>query len=220
MPVVAETFDGYLNDVNGFHVKPQHVWNALESAGAALPSEGAVGGGTGMVCYGCKGGIRTSSRRVGPYTVGALVQCNWGRREELRIAGAQVGEEIARQVAYGPAQPGIQQERGSIIIVVATDAPLLPHQLKRLARRASLGLARTGSVSSNYSGDIFIAFSTANNGRSGLQRRDRDQDAAKSSFGRGLCRRRRLGRRGYRQRPCRGHDDGGIPRPQGQCAAS
>jgi D-aminopeptidase len=162
MPVVAETWDGFLNDINGFHVKPEHVWRALEAANSSLPAEGAVGGGTGMVCYGFKGGIGTSSRKIASYTVGALVQCNCGRRDDLRIAGVPAGEETGRQIASNPAQPGIQQERGSIIIVVATDAPLLPHQLKRLARRASLGLARTGSTSSNYSGDIFIAFSTAN----------------------------------------------------------
>ena len=166
MPVVAETFDGFLNETNGFHVKPEHVVRALESASGGPVAEGAVGGGTGMICYGFKGGIGTSSRRVGSYTVGALVQCNCGRRADLRIAGVPVGEEIGPQRASAE-QPGIQQERGSIIIVVATDAPLLPHQLKRLARRASLGLARTGSTSSNYSGDIFIAFSTANAGHAG-----------------------------------------------------
>ena len=160
MPVVAETFDGFLNDTNGFHVKPEHVEQALESAEAPLPAEGSVGGGTGMVCFGFKGGIGTSSRRAGAYTVGALVQCNCGRREELRIAGIPVTE--AKTVAFHPDQPGITQERGSIIIVVATDAPLLPHQMKRLARRAGLGLARMGATSSNYSGDIFVAFSTAN----------------------------------------------------------
>ena len=149
MPVVAETFDGFLNDTNGFHVKPEHVEQALESATASLPSEGAVGGGTGMICFGFKGGIGTSSRRTGPYTVGALVQCNCGRREELRIAGVPVAVPV-KAAAYHPDQPGIRQERGSIIIVVATDAPLLPHQMKRLARRAGLGLARMGATSSNY----------------------------------------------------------------------
>lgn len=161
MPVVAETFDGFLNDTNGFHVTPEHVEHALESATSALPAEGAVGGGTGMVCFGFKGGIGTSSRRAGPYIVGALVQCNCGRREELRIAGIPIAP-TAETVAFHPGQPGIREERGSIIIVVATDAPLLPHQMKRLARRAGLGLARMGATSSNYSGDIFIAFSTAN----------------------------------------------------------
>ena len=114
-----------------------------------------------MICFGFKGGIGTSSRVVGAYTVGALVQCNCGRREELRIAGIPVAPPV-NTAAVHPDQPGIREERGSIIIVVATDAPLLPHQMKRLARRAGLGLARMGATSSNYSGDIFIAFSTAN----------------------------------------------------------
>jgi D-aminopeptidase len=160
MPVVAETFDGFLNDTNGFHVKPAHVEQALGSATASPPAEGSVGGGTGMICFGYKGGIGTSSRRAGRYTVGALVQCNCGRRDELRIAGIPMPPPAS--AAFHREQPGIRQERGSIIIVVATDAPLLPHQMKRVARRAGLGLARVGATSSNYSGDIFIAFSTAN----------------------------------------------------------
>ena len=167
LPVVAETYDGYLNEANGFHVKPQHVFDALDGARGTMPAEGNVGGGTGMVCYGFKGGIGTSSRKLeassGGYTVGVLVQCNCGSRTQLRIAGAPVGMELAKTPlasAMGPDRGDV----GSIIIVVATDAPMLPHQLKRLARRASLGLARTGSVSGNGSGDIFIAFSTANPG--------------------------------------------------------
>ena len=164
MPVVAETYDGYLNDTNGFHVKPEHVFQALDKAAPGPVAEGAVGGGTGMICYGFKGGIGTSSRIAGDYRVGALVQCNCGAREQLKIAGIPVGEEIRNAVAAVLGQPGITEDRGSIIIVIATDAPLQPHQLKRLARRASLGLARTGSTSSNYSGDLFIAFSTANPG--------------------------------------------------------
>ncbi len=160
LPVVAETWDGYLNDINGFHVKPEHVFSALGSAAAGPVPEGNVGGGTGMICYEFKGGIGTSSRRLaaeaGGHTVGVLVQCNCGRRSQLLVAGAPVGREIPGSV-YG-------EDTGSIIIVVATDAPLLPHQLKRLARRATMGLARTGSVSGNGSGDIFIAFSTANPG--------------------------------------------------------
>lgn len=159
LPVVAETWDGYLNDVNGFHVKPEHVFQALESARPGPVAEGNVGGGTGMVCHEFKGGIGTASRRVsakdGGYTVGVLVQCNYGLRDQLRIAGVPVGREIRDHLVYS-------QENGSIIVVVATDAPLLPHQLKRLARRVSLGLGRNGSVSGNGSGDIFIAFSTAN----------------------------------------------------------
>jgi L-aminopeptidase/D-esterase-like protein len=158
-PVVAETYDGFLNDINGFHVKPEHVWAALESASAGPVPEGNVGGGTGMVCYGFKGGIGTSSRRSGPYTVGVLVQCNCGSKRQLRIGGMPVGEDLV------PAAPEpVKDERGSIIIVLATDAPLLPHQTKRLARRATMGLARTGATSGNGSGDIFLAFSTANPG--------------------------------------------------------
>ncbi len=163
LPVVAETFDGFLNDINGFHVKPEHVSAALDGARPGRVPEGAVGGGTGMVCYGFKGGIGTSSRKAGAYTVGVLVQCNCGRRDQLTIAGVPVGREIGnRDIAAN--QPGIREDVGSIIIVAATDAPLLPQQLKRLARRATMGLARTGSTSGNGSGDIFIAFSTANPG--------------------------------------------------------
>jgi D-aminopeptidase len=171
LPVVAETYDGFLNDINGFHVKSEHVFAALEGARTGRVEEGAVGGGTGMVCYGFKGGIGTSSRKTGDYTVGVLVQCKCGRRDQLTIAGVPVGREIgARQVARN--QPGVREDVGSIIIVVGTDAPLLPHQLKRLARRATMGLARTGSTSGNGSGDIFMAFSTANPGavkRTGVQ---------------------------------------------------
>ena len=172
LPVVAETYDGFLNDINGFHVKPEDVISALDSAKGGPVAEGNTGGGTGMICYGFKGGTGTASRVLptdqGGYTVGVLVQCNCGRRPQLTIAGVPVGKEIPDAVPYaqagGPEAPGSETkgEVGSIIIVVATDAPLLPHQLKRVARRASLGLARTGSVSGNGSGDIFIAFSTAN----------------------------------------------------------
>ncbi len=171
LPVVAETYDGYLNDVNGFHVKPADTFHALESAQSGPVAEGNVGGGTGMVCYEFKGGTGTASRRLtanaGSYTVGVLVQCNCGRRDFLRIAGVPVGRELQENKVYSElkAPGGVPTEdTGSIIIVVATDAPLLSHQLKRLARRATLGLARTGSISGNGSGDIFIAFSTANPG--------------------------------------------------------
>jgi L-aminopeptidase/D-esterase-like protein len=161
LPVVAETYDGFLNDVNGFHVKREHVFEALQKAASGPVAEGNVGGGTGMICYEFKGGIGTASRKLGEnqggYTMGVLVQCNCGARQQLRIAGVPVGLEISEK-------PVTRQDTGSIIIVIATDAPLLPHQLKRLARRAALGLARTGSVSGNGSGDIFIAFSTANPG--------------------------------------------------------
>jgi len=210
LPVVAETWDGWLNDINGFHVKPEDVFAALDSARSGPVPEGNTGGGTGMVCYGFKGGTGTASRVLakeqGGYTVGVLVQCNCGRRPQLTIAGVPAGKEIPGNTPYsgnkhpdanipgsGPPAlattknrkdgarnesatagndvpsmnaipPGSEDEGdvGSIIIVIATDAPLLPHQLKRLARRASLGLARTGSTSGNGSGDIFLAFSTGN----------------------------------------------------------
>ena len=165
LPVVAETYDGYLNDINGFHVKEPHVVAALESASGGPVPEGAVGGGTGMVCYGFKGGIGTASRTLerehGGYTVGVLVQANHGLRRQLLVAGVPVGQEMPPD-ADRAALEAARGELGSIIIVIATDAPLLPHQLKRLARRATMGLARTGSTSGNGSGDIFIAFSTAN----------------------------------------------------------
>jgi len=166
LPIVAETYDGFLNDINGFHVKPNHVFEALDSAEAGAVAEGNVGGGTGMICYGFKGGIGTASRKLdanaGGYTVGVLVQANFGRRNQLRIAGVPVGTEITEGQLSSNDHGLIRDDVGSIIIVVATDAPLLAHQLKRLARRAALGVARTGSTSGNGSGDIFIAFSTAN----------------------------------------------------------
>jgi D-aminopeptidase len=159
LPVVAETYDGDLNDINGFHVKPEHAWHALDSAHGGPVEEGNVGGGTGMVCNEFKGGIGTASRlldaKYGGYTLGVLVQCNYGWRSQLRIAGVPVGREI-------PDHKVRDNDVGSIIIVVATDAPLIPTQLKRLVRRASLGLGRDGSFSGDGSGDIFIAFSTAN----------------------------------------------------------
>jgi D-aminopeptidase len=165
LPVVAETWDGWLNDINGFHVRPEHAFHAIDSARGGYVEEGAVGGGTGMVCNGFKGGIGSSSRKLdakgGGYTVGVLVQCNYGSRQNLRIAGIPVGREISPEEPYAY-QPTETSERGSIIVVVATDAPLLSHQLKRLARRVSLGLGRNGSISGDGSGDIFIAWSTAN----------------------------------------------------------
>ena len=187
LPVVAETYDGALNDINGFHVKESHVLAALDGATGGLPREGVVGGGTGMQCLGFKGGIGTASRRLsaaqGGYTVGVLVQCNFGARRDLRIAGVPVGEEIPDLLSCiannEPDPPGTKRrhcdsasasgdaeadhaEQGSIIVVVATDAPLLPHQLKRIATRVSLGVGRQGGFGGNSSGDIFIAFSTAN----------------------------------------------------------
>jgi L-aminopeptidase/D-esterase-like protein len=164
LPVVAETWDGYLNDINGFHVQTEHVDQVLAHASGGRVPEGSVGGGTGMVCYGFKGGIGTSSRTANGYTVGVLVQCNCGRRQQLMIAGVPVGKEIPEGVPYAQNKAWVGDDVGSIIIVVGTDAPLLPTQLKRLARRATMGLARTGSTSGNGSGDIFIAFSTANRG--------------------------------------------------------
>src|SRR5436190_17561998 len=169
LPVVAETWDGWLNDINGFHVKPEHAFHAIDTAHSGAVEEGSVGGGTGMICNEFKGGIGTSSRVVklgeGSFTVAALVQCNYGRRPQLRIAGVPVGKEIAEDPAYASSSFN-DAERGSIIVVIATDAPLLSHQLKRLARRVSLGLGRNGSISGDGSGDIFIAFSTANTGAS------------------------------------------------------
>ena len=186
LPVVAETYDGGLNDINGFHVKEEHVLAALNTAAGGLPKEGVVGGGTGMICLGFKGGIGTASRKLPPqqggYTVGVLVQCNFGSRRDLRIAGVPVGEEIIdlqaciannkplpsdaprRHCDASPSgdAPAEQSEQGSIIVVVATDAPLLPHQLKRIATRISLGVGRQGGFGGNGSGDIFVAFSTAN----------------------------------------------------------
>ncbi len=186
LPVVAETYDGGLNDINGFHVKTEHAIAALDSARGGAVKEGVVGGGTGMVCLGFKGGIGTASRVLtaeeGGYTVGVLVQCNFGSRRDLRIAGVPVGEEIsdltaciandapipadsrARRKCSTPAgrDDAEAAEQGSIIVVVATDAPLLPHQLKRLVTRVSLGIGRQGGFGGNSSGDIFVAFSTAN----------------------------------------------------------
>ena len=161
LPVVAETYDGDLNDINGFHVKPEHAFHALDSAHGGAVEEGNVGGGTGMICNEFKGGIGTSSRvldaKFGGYTIGVLVQCNYGWRNQLRIAGVPVGREISDHTIRN-------NDVGSIIVVVATDAPLIPTQLKRVARRVALGLGRDGSFSGDGSGDIFIAFSTANPG--------------------------------------------------------
>jgi D-aminopeptidase len=182
LPVVAETYDGALNDINGFHVKDEHVLAALDRATGGPVAEGNVGGGTGMVCHQFKGGIGTASRVLadpGAFTVGVLVQCNYGLRPGLRVAGAPVGREIpdllpctimGAPMASGIARPcespgpaaGGDVDQGSIIVVVATDAPLLPHQLKRLATRVALGVGRMGGYGGNSSGDIFVAFSTAN----------------------------------------------------------
>src|SRR5438128_7601059 len=164
LPLVAETWDGWLNDTNGFHVKAEDVFHALDSAHGGAIEEGSVGGGTGMICYEFKGGSGTASRKIDikvgkdkpsqTFTVGVFVQANFGRRALLMIAGVPVGKEIPGSV--------YKEDTGSCIAVVATDAPLLPNQLKRLARRVSIGLARTGTISGNGSGDLFIAFSTSN----------------------------------------------------------
>lgn len=162
LPVAAETWDGGLNDINGLHVKPEHVYAALDNAQSGKIKEGNVGGGTGMVCYEFKGGTGTASRIVqvdtAQYTLGVLVQANFGRRPELTIAGVPVGREIPEQM---PVLNEPTRSDGSIIVIVATDAPLLPWQLALVAKRVSLGLARTGSTSHMGSGDIFLAFSTA-----------------------------------------------------------
>jgi L-aminopeptidase/D-esterase-like protein len=190
LPVVAETYDGRLNDINGFHVKAEHTIAALDGAAGGPVAEGNVGGGTGMVCHGFKGGIGTASRvlaaSAGGYTVGVLVQCNYGSQPDLRIGGVPVGAEITdlapcrtldlpnpdrieRRCGDSAPAEAPRGDVGSIIVVAATDAPLLPHQLKRIAKRVSLGIGRTGGVGANSSGDIFVAFSTANPRASGAQ---------------------------------------------------
>lgn len=190
LPVVAETYDGNLNDINGFHVKAEHVFAALDGAAGGPVPEGNVGGGTGMRCHEFKGGIGTASRVLPPeqggYTVGVLVQCNYGLRQDLRVAGVAVGAAIPDLMpCVADPDPAVRpdvprcgaaaavrdrdDETGSIIVVVATDAPVLPHQLKRLATRVSLGIGRTGGYASNGSGDIFLAFSTANPGAAGSE---------------------------------------------------
>ena len=176
LPVVAETWDGDLNDINGFHVKPEHAMHAIDSASSGPVAEGNVGGGTGMICHEFKCGTGTSSRIAAidghRYMVGALVQANYGVRSELRIAGVPVGQYLKDDLPKNTSM-----DKGSIIIVVATDAPLLPTQLKRLARRAAIDVARNGSYAGNGSGDIFIAFSTANPGTSQHQATDRISSA-------------------------------------------
>ena len=183
LPVVAETWDGDLNDIYGFHVKKEHAFSAFAEAKPGPVAEGNVGGGTGMQCLGFKGGIGTASRRISPgaggFTVGVLVQCNFGLRRQLRIAGVPVGREISEprpcfdtKAQLRPEQAGMrcpnganrEREQGSIIAIIATDAPLLPHQLRRVARRAALGIGRMGGTAGAGSGDLFLAFSTARTG--------------------------------------------------------
>jgi D-aminopeptidase len=175
LPVVAETFDGTLNDINGQHVRPEHVREALSDARRGRVTEGSVGGGTGMICHEFKGGIGTASRRLadeeGGWTVGALVQTNYGPRSMLRVDGAPVGRVLTTEKVPSPyEEEGSAPENGSIIVILATDAPLLPHQCERLAQRASIGLGRMGGGCEDGSGDIFLAFATGNGGipRSGL----------------------------------------------------
>ena len=163
LPVVAETWDGFLNDINGFHVKREHVFAALDAAKSGPVAEGNVGGGTGMMAHQFKGGTGTSSRVLtqdqGGSTVGVLVQANYGGRSQLRVAGAPVGREIPDLM---PSEGAPSPDSGSIIVAIATDAPLLPHQLRRIVKRASLGIGLMGGIGGNSSGDIFVAFSTAN----------------------------------------------------------
>src|SRR5918992_2630239 len=172
LPVVAETYDGTLNDINGQHVTTEHVFEALTSASGGPVEEGSVGGGTGMICHEFKGGIGTASRRLpenaGGWTVGALVQANYGRRRMLRVDGAPVGRVLSTQRVPSPYEGST--EKGSIIVVLATDAPLLPHECDRLAQRASIGVGRMGGGCEDGSGDIFLAFATGNRGipRAGL----------------------------------------------------
>lgn len=162
-PVVGETSDSFLNDAAGQHVKREHAFAALDAARGGPVSEGSVGGGTGMVAHGFKAGIGTASRQVGAFTLGVLVQANYGSRESLTIAGVPVGREIVGVERQRGDRPPTDRE-GSIIVVIATDAPLLPHQLERLTRRVPMGIARVGGTAANGSGDIFLAFSTANPG--------------------------------------------------------
>jgi D-aminopeptidase len=162
LPVVAETWDGFLNDINGFHVREEHVLAAVEAASGGPVGEGNVGGGTGMICHGFKGGIGTASRVTDSgHTVGMLVQANHGRRGRLAVAGVPVGAELG---ADRVPLPGTPEGCGSIIVLLATDAPLLPHQCDRLARRAALGIGRTGGVGEDSSGDLVLAFATGNRG--------------------------------------------------------
>ncbi|MFT3987570.1 P1 family peptidase [Aestuariivirga sp.] len=163
LPVAAETYDGELNDLNGFHVKPEHVFAALDGARSGPVPLGSQGGGTGMICYDFKGGNGSSSRKAMGYTVGVFVQSNFGQREQLMVLGVPVGRAVTHDKLRW-------KDQGSIIVIVATDAPLLPHQLKRIARRVPMGMARTGAVGSNGSGDIFLAFSTANAGAFGMSK--------------------------------------------------
>lgn len=164
VPVVGETYDGLLNDTDGFHVREEHVFRAIEDASGGAVAEGNVGGGTGMICHGFKGGIGSASRLVEDYVVGVLVQANYGRRDRLRINGVAVGEAIPASEVPLPQAPPPPHAEGSIIVVVATSAPLLPHQCARLAQRAALGIGRVGGLGEHGSGDLILAFATGNDG--------------------------------------------------------
>jgi D-aminopeptidase len=179
LPVVGETYDGALNDINGFHVRPEHLFAALDTASSGPVAEGGVGGGTGMICHDFKGGTGTASRLVGGWTVGALVQANYGNRERLTVDGVPVGSQITtvdvpsaweQEESLQRPEPGA----GSIIVVLSTDAPMLPHQLERLAQRAGLGIARVGGSGAHSSGDIFLAFSTGNRGAIGSYKAEKE----------------------------------------------
>lgn len=165
-PLVAETADAWLNNMNGFFVKEHHALAAINSAKSGAIDEGNVGGGTGMLCYEFKGGTGTSSRKLpeklGGWTIGALAQCNFGRRYQLNIAGVPIGSHLKDDAPATNGENPFKQDDGSLIVIIATDAPLMPHQLKRVAKRVSLGMGRTGAIGGNGSGDIFLAFSTAN----------------------------------------------------------
>ena len=228
LPVVGETWDGTLNDIDGMHVRPEHVVEAIDAAASGPVREGNVGGGTGMICHGFKGGIGTASRVLqeadGGWTVGVLVQANHGARERLRIEGVPVGEELPGDVVPLPGEPG-PGRGGSIIIVAATDAPLLPHQCDRLAQRAGLGVARTGGAGENSSGDIFLAFATGNRGLAGGQLTVPLRDAGRRAHRPAVLRGHRGHRGGHRQRdggrrdhdrPGRGHRPPPRPRPPGR----
>jgi D-aminopeptidase len=169
LPVVAETWDGTLNDVNGFHVRAEHVREALEASSGGPIAEGNAGGGTGMICHGFKGGIGTSSRIAADHVIGVLVQANHGARRRLVVDGVPVGAELGSERIPLPADSR-DEGGGSIIVIVATDAPLLPHQCERLARRAALGIGRTGGAGENSSGDLVLTFATGNRGLSGNER--------------------------------------------------
>jgi D-aminopeptidase len=166
-PLVTETADGWLNDMYAQHIQPEHVWAALDGAQPGILAEGNVGGGTGMICYEFKGGTGTASRQLpvkfGGYTIGALVQANFGRRFQLSVAGVPVGQHLTENAIFTGGENPFR-ETGSLVAILATDAPLLPHQLKRIARRGAIGMARTGGMAGNGSGDLFLAFSTVNPG--------------------------------------------------------